>query len=98
MRWSLFSSVLLSVCLFSMVHASPSDEDFKTGKQAYLEKRYPEAFHHFSKAADNNHAEAMLWLGTMYSGDQFGLKKDRSKVFAWYEKAAENGNARPLIA
>jgi len=93
MRWAILFVPLFSVCLPFSAYAAPGDEDYTIGKKAYMEKRYTEAFHHLSKAAEANHGEAMLWLGSMYGDKKFGLKRDFAKVQEWYEKAAENGSA-----
>ena len=58
----------------------------------YLDnKNYEKAFHHFNKAAKENHPGALYHLGLMYErGD--GVKKDIYTAISYYEKATSFGH------
>lgn len=88
-------ALILSVSLcVAVVFAATGDEEFEKGKLAYTEKNYVEAFHHLSNAAEAGHGDAQFWLGSMYQSDNYGLTADWAKMYDWFEKAAQNGNAQ----
>ena len=46
----------------------------------------------FQKAAEQGHAKAQVYLGSMYrTGD--GVKRNYQQALAWYRKAADQGQA-----
>ena len=93
------AGILIVILLFmsGSAHAATPDENFEKGKLAYQQESYVEAFHFFTNAAEAGHADAQLWLGSMYQTDEFGLKEDWVKVYEWYEKAAQNGSAAAAL-
>jgi TPR repeat protein len=52
----------------------------------------------FRKAADQGHADAQYYLGSMFSRGLGGLPKGEAKAASWYLKAAEQENAHAEFA
>ncbi|WP_374574792.1 peptidoglycan-binding protein [Phenylobacterium sp.] len=48
------------------------------------------------KAANLGYAPAQLYLGKVYEGGRFGVKKDMAEARAWTERAAEGGDRRAM--
>ena len=64
--------------------------DYETGKQAYLDKDYAEAFKILSPLAEQGDSKAQVTLGVMYDFGH-GVEKDPGEALKWYIKAAEQG-------
>lgn len=90
----LIAAILIGMaCLAtSPIHASDASSEFFQGKEAYKEKHYEEAFISFQKAANADHAEAQLWLASMYRAG-LGTTKDTKTGVDWLLKSAKNKNA-----
>jgi TPR repeat protein len=55
-------------------------------------KDYAQATDWFRKAADQNDADAELYLGVFYFYGNRGIPRDYAQAAAWYRKAADHGN------
>jgi TPR repeat protein len=64
---------------------------YKYGKG--VPKDYAEAVKWFRKAAEQGHAKAQYFLGTMYETGSKGVPQDYAEALRWYRKAAEQGHA-----
>ena len=58
-----------------------------------MKKDKSKAFEWYSKAADNDDADAMFKIGECYSNGD-GVAKDKEKAFEWYLKAAQKDYAQ----
>jgi hypothetical protein len=70
---------------------------YALGKQYYQgyghpENDYGQAIYWFTKAADQDHIEALYYCGQMYDTGR-GVEKDSSKAFTLFSKAAYQGHA-----
>ncbi len=54
---------------------------------------YEQALYWFREAAASNHAEAQFSMGMLYESGM-GVPTDPTLALAWYQRAADNGNAR----
>ena len=66
-------------------------ELLKTGKQFFQQKNFSAALGPFREAAEMGNAEAMTYLGAMYSHG-YGIPRDQDKALGWYQAAAERGD------
>jgi len=64
----------------------------KLGEECYKKQDYTQAIYWFHKSAEQEYAEAQLWLSIMYE-EGSGGNRDFSKAFSWCQKAATQGNA-----
>ncbi len=64
---------------------------FILGEQYYCEDNFKEAFKWFWLAAQNGHAEAASYLGTMYARGEYVLMNYKTS-FSWHKIAANRGD------
>lgn len=57
----------------------------------YQDKQYEKSFGWFSKAAENNFADAQYMVGKCFE-EGIGVEKNLNQAFVWYKKSAENGS------
>lgn len=91
--------VVIFCLALTLVFAScgkKGQEDFENGMKAFAAKDYKTAMTQFESAAERGHDEAQYYIGLCYAKG-FGVKKDMDKAFEWYNKAAEQGNAKAML-
>ena len=77
-----------------------AEEQYKLGNAYYLGgdnilKDIREAIKWYTKAAEQGHIEAMMYLGHIYDlGPSYGIYADLEKAIHWYTKAAKQGNIK----
>lgn len=76
----------------SKSYATPIENDYQLGLEAYQEQNYRKAFNLLQMAANSKHLEAQNLLGTMYLEGQ-GVYKDEGVACSWYRRAADLGYA-----
>ena len=57
----------------------------------YVKKNVPLGISYIQKAAKQNDAEALAYLGDAYYFGLHGFKKDSVESVRWYEKSAKRG-------
>lgn len=70
-----------------------AEQLFKSGLEKYEKKEYSEARGIFLKAADQNHSEAMRYLGSICLYPD----RDNKSALKWYQKAAELNNTGAMF-
>ena len=89
--------LILFVCAAGPAFAEPYDagpafaESFYEARAAYDKRDYATALHLWHRLAELGHAEAQLWLGSMYQNG-YGVPQNDAAAVAWYRKAADKGN------
>ena len=69
---------------------------YNEGLEYYKSMMMDRAFSEFMRAADQGHAGAQYYVGTMYHVGQ-GVPKDLVRALEWLQKSADNGNANAFI-
>jgi len=86
MRWIPIVTLLL------LLTAGPANADAQQGWAAYLKGDYAAALKELKPLADAGDRDAEYYLGTMYS-DGHGVPRSSREAAAWFEKAAQQGQA-----
>lgn len=88
-RWR----VALLAALVAFAPLAPAqEEDYESGKRAYLAGDYAEALRIWQPLADGGNKFAQFSLGSLYF-EGAGVEKDYDTSAAWFKKAAEQGYA-----
>jgi TPR repeat protein len=69
-----------------------TQELYNNAVDFYNQKKYTEAFDAFYKAAQQGHADAQNFLGTIYFDGIANNMQSYPQAMFWYKKAAEQGN------
>ena len=69
---------------------------WEDGMAAYNRGDYVPAFQVFRGMANQGNAEAQRLLGQMYRRGQ-GVKRNSTRAFVWFNRAAAGGNARAHV-
>ena len=83
---------LLLAVLVAIAPLAPAEEDYDTGKQAYLAGDYAEALRIWQPLADAGNMFAQFSLGSLYF-EGAGAEKDYEASAKWFRLAAEQGYA-----
>lgn len=75
----------------ALVMQQKGERDYANGMAAYNRGYYSRAVKLLTKSAGRRHVGAMLRLGQMYDTGE-GVIKDLKAAFAWYKKAADEGD------
>lgn len=70
-------------------------EEFNLGVESYNNEDYESAFKHFSKAANQGHADAQYYLGILYEYGK-GVTQSYTLALSWYRKAAKQNHKYAL--
>ena len=82
----------LATVFLCLMLATPAWAGFDEGAAAYERGDYAMALREFRPLAQQGHAHAQFYLGSMYDKGQ-GVARDDAKAVKWYRKAAEQGLA-----
>ena len=61
--------------------------------ESETETDFTDAFTWFFHAAEQGHAKAQYYLGTLYANGS-GIKKDNAKAYSWFYAAAADSESR----
>jgi len=68
-------------------------QDFNKGLKAAQSGDFATAMKWLRKAAEQGHAGAQFWVGTLYKGGN-GVTQDYAEAVKWFRKAAEQGDTQ----
>jgi hypothetical protein len=88
----ILAGVVLALLLTGGAVAGPFQDGFTKGFAAIVRGDLAEAAKWFRLAAEQGHASAQYFLGTMYDGG-LGVPQDDAEAAKWYRLAAEQGLA-----
>ena len=90
MKRVLFFIVVVTITGYSWAQRDTS-AIIKQGLDYLETKNYVKAYSIFSKAAAEGNSYAQSCMGVLYSNG-YGVKKDNTIAFQWFQKSAEQGN------
>ena len=84
-------TVVLAICMLSIIGCSSDEEKYNEGKDAYWDEDYKTALALLTPFAEDGDADAQHYLGNMYS-DGKGVPENDNTAVEWYTLAAEQGH------
>jgi len=91
-RHPLLWRLLLLAALLTIAPLVPAQEDYETGKRAYLAGDHSEALRIWQPLADGGNKFAQFSLGSLYF-EGAGVEKNYDESAKWFQMAAEQGYA-----
>ena len=85
--------LLGAFCLTLSAQDVDGTRELALGDQCYEQKKYQEAFEHYTKASETGNAQAQYLVGSAYYTGE-GTYRDYASAVTWFKRAAKKNHAK----